>query len=330
MRITLLIILASLFLSSCDRTNDSKASKPVLVLRYADNQSYDYPTSRAARYFAELVREKTGGDIEILVYSSGELGNEIQVYEQMKYGGVDFSRFSIGITSMFYESFAVLGLPYLYEDSEHMWRVLDSEIGDYFIEETRKTPVIGLAWFDAGARNFYLRNPLSFYKDISEMKIRVQETDVMAKSIEQLGPEAVKIPYGDVYSALQKFLIDGAENNLPSILHTGHYEVAKYIYMDEHFRLPEIIMMSEACKRKIEECNPEYLTVIEESAKEASLYERKLWQEEEQKAYRLLKEYGCEFIYPTEEQMDILRERMAPIYEDFSSYASLIEKIRQA
>ena len=132
-----------------------KETEPDFVLTYAENQAEDYPTTLGAKYFAELVEERTNGRIRILVQPVGVLGSENKVIKQMQYGGIDFARVSLAQLAEYIPSLNVLQMPYLYTDSDHMWRVLDGEIGDAFLESVSADDVIGLSWYDAGARNFY-------------------------------------------------------------------------------------------------------------------------------------------------------------------------------
>lgn len=189
---------------------------PLLILRYADNQPVDYPTTKAAEYFAQLVEERTQGKICVRLYCNGELGDEMQVFEQIQFGGIDLARFSLGTMSDTCPQFEVLALPFLYDDAEHMWRVLDGPIGEQFLTGARQAGVIGLSWFDAGARSFYTREPIHSLDDLKGLTIRVQESALMTRMVELLGARYVQIPYNDVYSALQTAKIDGAENNWPS------------------------------------------------------------------------------------------------------------------
>lgn len=320
-----LIVLA--VLTSCTR-NSVADDNPRLILSYADNQPSQHPTTSAAWYFAALVEKYTDGVISVEVYSDGQIGSEISVYEQMKFGGVDFGRYSLGILSQFYPDLAVLELPYLYEDSDHMWRVLDGEIGQYFLSKTADSNTIALAWFDAGARSFYTIDPIEELEELSGKKIRVQEIDLMARFVEPLGVTAEKIPYGEVYSALQREIIDGAENNIPSYYYTGHYQVATHIYLDEHFRIPELLMMSGAARRKIEELGEQYLPIIEECAAKAAEYERMLWKKAEAESLQQVLEYGCTVVLPTDAEKDEMRQLMAPIYDEYAEYSDMIEKIR--
>lgn len=328
MRKLLIISLTILaVLTSCSNKNE-KTDTPRLILSYADNQPAQHPTTSAAWYFAALVEKYTDGVISVEVYSDGQIGSEISVYEQMKFGGVDFGRYSLGILSQFYPDLAVLELPYLYEDSDHMWRVLDGEIGSYFLSKTADSTTIALAWFDAGARSFYTIEPIVELDQLEGKKIRVQEIDLMARFVEPLGVTAEKIPYGEVYSALQRGIIDGAENNIPSYYYTGHYQAATHVYLDEHFRIPELLMMSGAARAKIEALGEEYLPIIEECAAKAAEYERILWKKAESDSLSKVLEYGCTVVLPTAAEKEEMRQLMTPIYEEYSEYADIIEKIR--
>jgi tripartite ATP-independent transporter DctP family solute receptor len=291
------------------------------VLRYADNQSDGYPTVEAAKYFAELVKERTDGKIEVRVFPDSVLGSETSVMEQMGYGGIDMSRFSVGTLTRYFPKLWTLQLPYLYADNDHMWRVLDGEIGDMYLEEVSGKGLIALAWYDAGARSVYTRVPVSGIEDLHGMVIRVMENDMMSRTIELLGAEAVQIPYGDVYSALQKMRIDGAENNLPSYVFTGHYQAAPYFYQDEHFRLPEVVMMSVYAEQKIAAVDPSFVGVVRTCAVESGLYERILWQQEEERAYEKAIASGVVVTKPSEDALLYLRQIMEPLYQELDEIA---------
>ncbi|AEV30537.1 TRAP-type C4-dicarboxylate transport system, periplasmic component [Sphaerochaeta pleomorpha str. Grapes] len=302
----------------CFSCRKDQPSHPELVLRYADNQSSGYPTVEAAKYLAELVKERTGGRIELRVYPDSVLGSETSVMQQMSYGGIDMSRFSLGTLYRFFPELWTLQLPYLYTDNEHMWRVLDGEIGDMYLRNMSGERIVGLAWYDAGARSFYTRNPIANISSLKGLTIRVQENDMMSRTIELLGAEAVQIPYQDIYSALQKLRIDGAENNLPSYVFMDHNQAAPYFYQDEHFRLPEVVMISVDAQEKVAAVDPLFVDVLIECAKESGLYERKLWQEEEKRAYEAAVESGVIFTIPSKEDLLELKKSMEPLYEELS------------
>lgn len=320
------LVLALLLLCGCAPREEQP--QPELILRYADNQPADYPTTKAAEYFAQLVQQRTNGKICIRVYANGELGDENSVLEQVQFGGIDFSRVSIGTLTEIYPDIRVLQLPYLYDDAEHMWRVLDSDIGEDFLSGTLQVGFIGLSWFDAGARSFYTRQPISTLEDLKGMRIRVQESEFMSELVELLGAVPLQIPYGDVYSALQTAKIDGAENNWPSYESTGHFEAAPYYLRDEHSRLPEMQIISTVAMEKIAAIDEAYVAIIQECARESALYERELWKKTEAEAEENLLRLGCTVTELEESELEKFRRAVKPMYEAHDQ--ELIQRIQNS
>ena len=325
-----LCMLCCTLLSGCAGPAEDE-SVPLLILRYGDNQPEDYPTTRAAEYFARLVEERTEGKICIRLYCNGELGDEIQVFEQVQFGGIDMARVSLGTLAEYHPAVEVLQLPFLYDDAAHMWRVLDGPIGEEFLAGTREAGVIGLSWFDAGARSFYTRRQIGELADLRGMTIRVQESTLMSRMVELLGAKPVQIAYNDVYSALQTAKIEGAENNLPSYAATGHFQTAGYYLLDEHSRLPEMQIMSTVALEKIAEIDEGFVDVIQQCATECALYERELWMQEEEAAAQLVQEYGCVVTTLDAAQREEFRQAVQPIYEEYSEeQQALIRQIRES
>lgn len=326
----LAMALLCLLLTGC--APKEELPQPKLILRYADNQSDSYPTTLAAQFFAQLVEERTNGDIRIRVYGNAALGSENNVFEQVQFGGVDFTRVSMGTLSEYDPHVEVLQLPYLYDDSSHMWRVLDGEIGQEFLQSVQSSVgVIGLSWFDAGARSFYTRKQVTCLEDLAGLTIRVQESGFMHRVVEQLGASAVRISYEDVYSALQTGKIDGAENNWPSYESTGHFETAPYFLRDEHCRLPEMQIMSTVALQRVAQVDEGYVDILMEAARESALYERELWQKQEQSSEEAAKKLGCIVTELSDEERARFRQAVAPIYESYpEEMQALIQKIKDA
>ena len=325
-----LLALCLLLLCSCGGAGEGE-QLPLLVLRYADNQPEDYPTTAAAEYFAQLVEQRTQGKVRVRLYCNGELGNENQVLEQVQFGGIDLARVSVGTFADPYPKIGVLLLPFLYDDAAHMWRVLDGPIGEEFLISTRQAGVIGLSWFDAGARSFYTRQPIGGLEDLQGLTIRVQESAFMSRLMELLGAEPVKIPYSDVYSALQTGKIDGAENNWPSYAFTGHYQAARYFLLDEHSRLPEIQIMSTVAMDKIAAIDEDYVAIVRQCARECALYERELWKAQEAESEQLVRAYGCVVTQLTAAQLEQFRQAVLPMYLEYPrEEQALIRRIRES
>lgn len=299
---------------------------PEYVFSYAENQTEDYPTTLGAKRFAELVAERTNGRIRIVVEAEGRLGNEMDVIQQMQYGGIDFARVSLSQLASYVSELNVLQMPYLYADSEHMWRVLDGEIGDTFLHSVQEHELVGLSWYDAGARNFYnSKKPITSPEDMKGMRIRVQESDVMADMVEALEASALPISYEEVYSSLERDLCDGAENNWPSYEAMDHFEVAQYYTVDEHTRVPEMQICSIHTWNKL---SPEDRVIILECAAESALYQRELWTQREEKSRQIALENGVQEVVLTAEEKAAFQNEMSEIYEKYcSEHMDVIDRI---
>ncbi len=309
------------------RIRDESERVPEYVFSYAENQAADYPTTQGANYFAELVEERTEGRIQILVMPEAELGAEKDVLKQLQYGGVDFARVSLSQLAELIPEMNVLEMPYLYEDSRHMWKVLDGEIGDGFLKMADEKDLTGLSWYDAGVRSFYTsEKKITCLEDLQGMRIRVQESGLMADMVEALGAVAFQIPYSEVYSALQQGLVDGAENNWPSYEFMQHYEVAKYFTVDEHTRVPEMQLASSHTWEKLSE---EDQQIIRECAKASALYERRIWTLQEKKSRKTAVEKGAEEIVLSQAEEARFREAVQSIYEKYCADSmDVIEEIK--
>lgn len=301
--------------------------EPVQYFRYAENQPVDYPTTQAAYYFASLVRQNTGGRIQIEIYPSAKLGDETSVVEQVQLGMIDFARASLGTLSEFFPELNVLQMPYLYIDADQMWRVLDGKIGDDFLAEMSHGDLYGLSWFDAGARSFYSSlGPIRRLEDLQGLTIRVQESSLMFDMVQALGAKAVTMVYSDVYAGLQSGDIDAAENNLPSYDSMMHYEVAKYFSEDVHSRIPEMQIVSRAV---MDSLSAEDQEILRRAAQSSAKFERKLWAKRETQSRLHVTEAGAAIHALEEAELARFREAVAPLYDQYcADWAGLVEAIR--
>lgn len=299
---------------------------PEYVFTYAENQPEDYPTTQGAYYFAQLVAERTHGRIEIIVKADGALGDEQRVVRQLQFGGIDFVRVSLSPVADIIPKLNVLQLPYLYRDAEHMWAVLEGDIGDEFLQTFEGTDLVALSWYDAGARNFYNTvKSIETLEDMEGLRIRVQESTMMRRMVEALGAQSTPMVYSEVYSGLETGSVDGAENNWPSYESSFHYEVAPYYTIDEHTRVPEVQLISQATWDKL---SGEDQAVIMECARASALYERQLWAEREKSSRAKVVSSGCIVTVLSQEEKARFQEAMAPVYEEFcGDYMDLIDAI---
>ncbi|MCR4587990.1 MAG: TRAP transporter substrate-binding protein [Lachnospiraceae bacterium] len=300
--------------------------KPKFVFTYAENQTANYPTSLAACQFAYRVHERTKGAIQIRVYTDAELGDETDMYKEVMYGGVDFMRASLSGLTQYNDVISVVVMPYLFQDSEHMWDVLDGEIGKELMDSFQGTGMVALSWYDSGARSFYLREPVYTLEDMKNKVIRIQDSVIMEDMVELLGGRSVALEYDEVYSALQVGKVDAAENNFPSYESKYHNQVAPYYLLDEHTRIPEMQLMSQASYDRLTE---EEKQIILECAQESAIYERQLWAEWEETAKNKVIEEGCEIITLSEEELEKFKEAVQPVYETYCrDYMDIIDRIR--
>jgi len=282
------------------------------VLRLAETHPQDYPTTKGDYEFARLVKERSKGRIVVEVFHSKQLGEERAVIEQVQLGAIDMTRVSISAVSAFVRDLDAFQLPYLYRDAAHMWKVLNGPIGEEILKKHEASNFVGVGWFEGGSRNFYTKKQVKAVSDLKGMKIRVQQAPLMVGMVEALGAVATPLPYGEVYSALQSGVVDGAENNWPSYLTTSHFEVAKYFIVDEHTRVPEITVGS---KKLFDKLPKEDRALILKAMKDAQAYQFKLWVDFEKVAEKTVKEKGSTVtqISPAEKQKFV--DAMKPLYD---------------
>ena len=326
----LLAAAPALAVTGCTAQSASSQQEKPLILRYAENQPEDYPTSKAAKAFAELVAQRTNNKVKVLVYSGAELGAEQSVIQQMQFGGVDFSRVSLSQLAEYVPALSVLQLPYLYSDAAQMWRVLIGTIGDEFLAMLDAVDLVGLSWFDAGVRSFYTREKVTRLADLQGLTLRVQESDMMSDMVEAMGAVSVQVVYSDVYAALHNRKIDGAENNWPSYEAMSHYEVAPYFLQDEHTRVPEIQISSRAAQEKLAALDASFPAIVQECARESAQLERRLWAQREAQAEADLRAWGVEVTLLSDAEKQKFRDAVQPLYDQFSEQAEMIRRIQQA
>ena len=263
---------------------------PEITLRYADEQPEDPPASKAARFFSELVYNKTGGRIQIKICSNAKLGDEQSVAEQVMYGGIDFARVSLLTIKDFAPSSVSMQLPFLYATSDEMWDALDGRIGEDIFSELEKAGIIGLSWYDAGVRSFYSSKPISSFEDMSALKVGIQENSILKSFIEETGACSAEMVYSDMYACFRAGIINSAENSIVTYQTAEHYLLAPYFYQTEHLHIPDIQIASSDTWNQI---SPEDQSIILRCAKESAQYERALWGVREREAENELKKAGC-------------------------------------
>ncbi|WP_088105741.1 TRAP transporter substrate-binding protein [Halalkalibacter urbisdiaboli] len=320
--------------TSENNSNDSEnteapaeeSKKPSYTFRLAETHAPDYPTTLGDIKFAELVKEKSDGRIQIDVFPSAQLGEEKAVVEQVQLGAIEFTRVSSGILAGFNKDFGVFSLPYIFESQEHMWNYLNGENGQSLLSSLEDSKMKGLAYMDPGSRSFYTKELVTGLEDLKGKKIRVIQNEVNVEIMDALGINATPMAYGEVYSSLQTGVIDGAENNYPSYYSSKHYEVAPYYLVDRHQRVPEVLLVSTVTWNKLDE---EDRAIIQEAAQEAIDYQINEWNRYEKESEEKVREAGS-----TITEVDDIKpwqEAVEPVIEKYrADYGEVLDAIEAA
>ncbi len=300
------------------------------VLKLSEVHAEGYPTALADHEFARLVEEKTEGRVKIEVFTGGTLyGQETEAIEALQLGDLGFARVSASPVGSYVPAINAIQMPYLYKSGEHMWSVLNGEIGQKFLAdiEASGSGLVGLCFYDAGSRSFYLTKEVHAVADMAGLKIRVQNNEMMVKMVELLGATGVTgIGPNDVYSSITTKIIDGAENNWPTYQNMGDYEAAKFYILDQHTRVPEILLASAAAKAAV---GAEDWAIVEACAKDTQQFEINAWAEKEKASEAIVREAGTTVIELTPEARAEFEARMAPLYEQYAKdYMDIIETIK--
>ena len=305
-----------------------RASAQGITLRSADVHPDGYPTIEGVKEMGRLVQERTGGRIRIQIFHSRQLGDEKDSLEQTRFGVIDMTRVNTAPLNNLVPATLVAGLPFLFRDTAHMQKVMDGPIGEEIGAGTTAHGLVTLCYYDSGARSFYTRaRPVRTPDEIRGMKIRVQQSDMWVALMRAFGANATPLPYGEVYSALQTGVVDGAENNFPSYLTARHFEVAKHYTLTEHSLTPEILAMSKRSFDKLARPDQE---IIRQAAKESVPHMRARWVALEEEARRQVEAGGA-----TVHQADkaAFAKLVQPVYDQFvrdAKLKALVERIRAA
>lgn len=305
------------------RTGDA-AGKLVLKLGHALPPSHNVHV--AMEFMARRLAEISAGAVEMQVFPGGQLGSEPETIEQAQRGALAMVKTSAAALESFVPEMAVFGMPYLFRDAEHYWKVLLGPIGEEILASSAPHGVHGLCYYDSGSRSFYtVGKPIVRPEDVREMKLRVLPSRTARDMITLLGGGPTPIPYGELYTALQQGMIDGAENNPPSYYTSRHYEVARHYSLDEHTRVPDVVIFS----RKIwDELSPQVRAWIEQAAEESVTLQRKLWDEQTAESLAEVEKAGVRIYRPDKAPFE---RAMAPMYDAVkgTTVGDLARRIRE-
>ena len=315
-----LVILFFFVLSSCGVRSEQK------VLKLAHGLDPSHPVHKAMVYMADVLNEKSEGKLQMEIYPSGQLGSEQQCVELLQIGSLAITKVSAAVMESFTENFQVLGMPYVFRSKQHSFNVLDGEVGKELLLSTEQFNIRGLCFYDAGARSFYTINkPIEEPADLKGMKIRVMKSQTAMGLVKAMGGSPTPISWGELYTALQSGVVDGAENNPPSFYTSHHYEVCKYYSINEHTLVPDVLIISTVVWNKLTDQEKEWL---QEAANASVPEERRLWALSEEESLRLVQEAGVTINYPNKELFAEKVEDLLKSYEKNPVISNLIQRIR--
>ena len=279
-------------LVSCGGGDGQTQKKQTFSLPHVLNT--DHPVHKALEKFAQEVARRSEGAMVIKIQPGGTLGNEQELCDNVSNDTDAFTKISSTILETKAELAKIYSLPYLFRDPEHMWNILDGEIGQTLLDMALDQNLKGICYFDAGARSFYTNKKVASPQDLRGIKIRVQKSVMMQKLVETLGASPQQIAFSELYTALDTGVVSGAENNIPSYYTTRHYKVAPHYVFDEHVCIPDILLMS---AQRWNHLTPEEQTIIMQSAEVAKEFQKELWKKACEEQIQKMKAEGITFTY---------------------------------
>jgi tripartite ATP-independent transporter DctP family solute receptor len=284
------------------------------VLRLGHGLDQSHPVHKAMEYMAELVAERSGGELRIVISPNGQLGSEVECLELVQRGAIPMCKSSTAALEAFVPEVAVFGIPYLFDGEDHCWRVLESDVGRELLAVGEPKGLKGLCYFDAGARSFYtIDRPIETPADLAGLKIRTQESATAMRMVEALGGSPTPLNFGELYSALQQGLVDGAENNPPSFYTDRHFEVCKQYSLDEHTRVPDVLLINTDAWNAL---TPAEQRIVAEAAAESSLRQRELWRERTEQALAEVQKRGVNVSRPNQR---LFSAKVIPLQEEMAA-----------
>ena len=307
-----------LIMTSCRGTSD------ITELKLAHGLSIDHPVHIALVFMTERISELSEGKLIVDIYPSEQLGSEQQLIELVQIGSVAITKVSAASMQSFADDYKVFGLPYIFRSKEHFFNVIDGQIGNDLLLSTENKWIRGLCYYDSGSRSFYTKNkPITHPDDLAGLKIRVMPSATAVEMIRALGGSATPISWGELYTALQSGVVDGAENNPPSLYTSHHYEVCKYYSLDEHTIIPDVVVISKKVWDKLSNQQKKW---IQQAANESAIVERKLWAESELKSLEEVQKAGVKINYPDKGPFI---EKVQPLIESYSNNKVIYSYIKR-
>lgn len=304
-KIILLVILFT-SLASCKKVEGPE----VLYLGHTLPQTH--PVHKGMLEFQKALEKKSKGTLKVKIFPDGQLGSERELLELLQIGSVAATKVSAAPLSNFIPEYNVMGIPYLFRNKEHQFSILEGPIGKSILEKGSKFWLRGLCYYDAGSRSFYTsKKAIRTPEDLKGLKIRVQNNQMAINMVNTMGGDATPLAYGELYTAIQQGVVDGAENNPPSFVSSNHYEISKYYTLDEHSSVPDVLLIGTKYWDKLSE---EQKIWVQEAADESAQAQKRFWRESVEESMKVAKKAGVEIIIP---EKSLFAEKSKSVVEKF-------------
>jgi tripartite ATP-independent transporter DctP family solute receptor len=293
-------------ISSCGELSNQK------VVYLAHTLPTSHPVHQGMEVFAKKVMESSGGKLSVKIFPDGQLGTEREVLELLQIGSIAMTKVSAATMANFAPEYKVMGVPYLFRDKAHLFKVLEGKTGEAILSSGTEFLLRGLCFYDAGSRSFYTKEkPIKTPDDLSGLKIRVMNHQMSVDMVNQMGGSATPMAYGELYTALQQGVVDGAENNPPSFVTSRHYEVCKYYTLDEHSSIPDVLVIG---TKYWEGLSAEEQTWMKEAAAFSSKAQQEFWNNNVAECMQILKEADVQIFKP---EKSLFAEKSKRVLESF-------------
>ena len=298
-----------------------------MVLKATDVHPLGYPTVEAIVRMGAKLEKATGGRYAIQMFPSMQLGGEKEMIEQAQVGALQIARISVGPMGPIVDELNVFNMPFVFRDENHMRKVIDGPIGVEMLTKLTNSSarLVALGWMDAGTRNVYSDKPVTKPADLKGMKIRMMGNPIFVETMNAMGGNGIAMGFNELHQALQTGVVDGAENNEPTLFAQNHYQTPKgKVYsLTGHLIIPEIFVFSKVSWDKLSKADQD---LIRKFSREAQLEQRKLWDAYVAEATGKLKAAGIKFV-PADKEAFF--KATQPVRDKYGAkYAGLIQRIR--
>ncbi|WP_367846568.1 TRAP transporter substrate-binding protein [Rhodoferax sp. WC2427] len=286
------------------------------VFKVGIGLSDDHPQALAVKYFAEQLAAKSSGKLVAKLYAGGALGNDVSMTSALRGGTLEMTVPDSSTLMALIKPFGVLNLPLTFNTEQEADAVLDGPFGQKLLAKLPEKGLIGLGYWENGFRHITnSRRPITKADDIAGLKLRVIQNQLFLDSFNALGANATPMPFTELFSAMEQAAVDGQENPTATILASRFYEVQKHLVLSRHMYSTWVLLIS---KKTWDDLSPQEQKIVQEAAREATLYERKTIRAFGDKALGELKKQGMQVTELPPAEQAKMRAKLQPVLAKFS------------